>query len=57
VGRTRGDSFKLKEGRFTLDISKKFITMRLMRHRNRMPREVVGATFQARLGRALRNLL
>jgi len=39
--RTRDDDFQLKEGRFRLDISKKFITMMVVRHWNRIPREVV----------------
>ncbi|KFR01439.1 hypothetical protein N306_09070, partial [Opisthocomus hoazin] len=52
---------KLTEGRFRLDIRKKFFTMRVVRHWNRLPREVVEApsleTFKARLDRALSNLV
>ncbi|KFQ56215.1 hypothetical protein N333_10662, partial [Nestor notabilis] len=37
------NSFKLKEGRFRLDIRKKFFSMRVIRHCNRSPRDAVSA--------------
>ncbi|KFQ94621.1 hypothetical protein Y956_02233, partial [Nipponia nippon] len=53
--------FKLKEGSFRLDMRKKFFTMRVVRHWNRLPREAVDApsleVFKARLDGALSNLV
>jgi len=59
--RTRSNAFKLGEGRFRLDIRKKFFTVRVVKRCNLLPREVVEApfleTFKARLDRALSNLV
>ena len=59
--RMRGNGFKLAEGRFRLDIKKKFFTVRVVRHWNRLPRVVVDApsleAFKVRLEGALSNLV
>ncbi|KFR07367.1 hypothetical protein N306_14934, partial [Opisthocomus hoazin] len=52
---------KLKEGRFRLDMRKKFFTMRVVKHWKRLPREAVDASslavFKARLDGVLSNLV
>ncbi|KFR07614.1 hypothetical protein N306_00976, partial [Opisthocomus hoazin] len=52
---------KLKEGRFRLDIRKKFFTKRVVKHWNRLPREAVDApsleVIKAGLDGALSNLV
>ena len=59
--RTRGNGFKLRRGRFRLDIRRKFFTQSVVTHWNRLPKEAVDApsleAFKARLHVALGSLI
>jgi len=59
--RTRGNGFKLRQGKFRLNISRKFSTQSMVKHWNRLPKEVVDAVpldaFKTRLDVALGSLV
>ena len=56
-----GNGFILGQGRFRLDIRRKFFTQRVVAHWNRLPKEVVDApsleAFKARLNVSLGSLV
>ena len=57
----RGNDFQLQESRFRLDVRRKFFIVMVVRHWNRLPKEVVDApsleAFKPRLNGALSNLI
>jgi len=59
--RTSGNGFKLRQGRFRLDIRRKFFTQKVVMHWNRLSKEGVDApsleAFKARLDVALGSLV
>lgn len=52
--RTKGSSFALKESRFRVDIRRKFFTLRVVKHWNKVPREIadgpIPGSVQVRVG-------